>query len=351
MNKEKDKSTRKDAPAEIRSIGEIRGSTEEGIIEGYLTQWDTVDSWNTSFKRGSFKESFEKRGPKNIRMRWNHEELSGKLLECREDDFGPYVKLQCNLETDAGKKAYAHVRAGDVNCLSFGFNTKKDRWVGQVREILNIDLMECGPVEFQANDNAKITGVRSTDFDDTFSETELYQRGRKLMNALDATIMDIMWQTEPTAEAVISQCDTAIAKFHMAYIEWLNEFFARFESRSGVVPMECRNCIQEALRNVDTEALVKDTTLTSSDVETLKKGAILPLESRARLKSANEDLYKAHQAERNRLITEICNEFRSGGFSTPEKERFAALLGIEYVPEKDDVEDVIEFLKEFRNKF
>ncbi len=347
MEKKKDQ-TPDVSYGEIRSIG-TKGE-DEGIVEAYLTKWDTVDSWNTSFKQGAFTNTFNKRGVKGTRLIWNHNELAGKMLEMREDDYGPFVRAQFNLETDAGKKAYAHVRAGDVNCFSFGFNTVKDKWVGQVRQISEVDMLECGPVIFEANDKAKVTDVRAKDFDETQAQRELNNKGWQLINSLEMTIDDIYWQsTQPSSGTIISEVDTAIAKFHTAYMNWLNEYYAQYESREGKAPCEHRNQLQKAINSLDTDDLIKSTTLTSEEVKTMGKGCLLPVEERSKLLVASPILAKAHQETRGVMITTLCDELRHSGLTAGEVERVESLVDLSKKP--SEIDGAIGMLRELRSNF
>ena len=139
------------------SIREIKA--EEGIVDAYLTAWGTVDSYKTTFQRGSFSKTFENRANK-IRLLWNHDELAGKVLECKEDDYGPFVRVQFNLETEVGRTAFAHCRAGDVDAFSFGFNVINEKWDNGIRTFTEVKVLECSPVLFPANEAAVITQVR-----------------------------------------------------------------------------------------------------------------------------------------------------------------------------------------------
>lgn len=345
---------------EFRSVGEVREVGEQGIVSAYLTKWDTVDSWGTKFEKGAFNESFESRGAKGTRLIWNHTELAGKILDLGEDATGPYAEVQFNLETRAGKEAYEHVKAGDVECFSFGFNTQKDRWVKGVRSIQKVDMLECGPVIFQANDEAVITSIRSTDFNSTMYGNEVAQRGWKLIQALDETISDINWSSYNLADGVdlvshvTSLTDQAISGFHVAYMQWLDEYYNQFETReTAIPPREIRNTIQFALNQLGIESLSSKTSLTDDDVTCLKKGAMLPFESRSKLADLPEDFQKCHKEERRKSIENLCNELRVSGFSTAEKDRFAALLGINDKPEpvvKDTDKEISSFFSELRTK-
>lgn len=334
---------------ELRSVGEVRAKGDEGICEGYLTQWDTVDSWNTSFKKGSFSKSIASKGVENIRCIWNHSELAGKVIKLEERDYGPWARVKFNLETRAGQEAYAHVKNGDVNCFSFGFNTVKDKWVGQVRQILEVDIMECGPVIYQANDAAKITGVRSKDFNVTVYERDLSARGYRLVESMMTTLEEIRWDFESESADKVTDSDKAIAEFHSAYVAWMKELYEYQESRSKELPVEYRNAIQAAIRNIDADELVKTTSFTQKEVDVLKAGNILPIESRSKLVEVGGELEVAHKKERQKVIDSLCDEFRTADLTEAEVERFTALLNLSTRSEKvTEMETMASFFEDFR---
>ena len=41
---------------------EVRADEDAGVFSGYIAVWDTVDSHNSRFVRGSFKKTIEERG-------------------------------------------------------------------------------------------------------------------------------------------------------------------------------------------------------------------------------------------------------------------------------------------------
>jgi uncharacterized protein len=50
---------------------------------------------------------------------------------------------------------------GDLQGCSFMFSVKRDKWDGNVRELLDLDVYECGPVVMPAYQDAVLTGLRS----------------------------------------------------------------------------------------------------------------------------------------------------------------------------------------------
>ena len=155
---------------ETRASGEIRGTTEEGVITAYLTKFNTVDSYSSTFLPGSFKRTFEERGQK-IKLLWDHRDLCGHVIEAKEDSYGPRVVAQLNLDTTVGRDAYAHLKAGDVTEMSFGFNVISDKMVKNVRNISEIRCLEVSPVLFPANENATIIDIRGEEDNEVADET------------------------------------------------------------------------------------------------------------------------------------------------------------------------------------
>ena len=338
---------------EYRQLGKIRKLSDEdaveGIVEAYLTAWETVDSYTTSFQRGCFKKTFAERGHK-IKLIWNHETLAGKVLECREDDYGPFVKVQFNLDTTAGKEAFAHVRAGDVDSFSFGFNSLSDEIINKVRTFIEVRVMECGPVIFEANGAAKITDARAEDFEQTIKDNELSGRGWKLIWGLEETIDDIYWNYDNNSSEVVSKIDMAISDFHGAYMSWLAEYYSQFKTRAVEYKQltRQRNAIQEALKNTDSlENITRETSLTDTDFDRLKNGKLLSIESRSKLSELPENIREAHQKQRINTVEALCSEIRNIGFSEAEKQRFSALLGLvskEEIKEADFFEELTKTL-------
>lgn len=146
--------------AEQRTAGEIRAVNDEGVFEGYIAVWGSTDAYNSRFAKGAFKKTLQERGDK-IKVFYNHEQLVGRSLEIREDDYGVFVRGKINLEVPAGQEAFAFMKDGTLDGLSFGFRAIKQRYVEGVREITEVKLYEYGPVVFPANDDAAITDVRN----------------------------------------------------------------------------------------------------------------------------------------------------------------------------------------------
>lgn len=351
---------------EFRPFGEVRSiNEEEGIVEAYLTKWNTVDSYNSTFKRGAFKKTFQERQGK-IRLLFNHQTLCGKVLEAREDAVGPFVRCQFNLDTTAGKDGFAHVRAGDVDAFSFGFNVTKSGSKNGVREISEVICMECGPVIFPANDEAAIVAYRTAleeagrivldeeeeggeeeraeDFDDTFEDNQLMGMGWRLLMALEETLDDCWWNSGSTEE-VIGKVDEAIAKFQASYMQWARDFTSRFwegETRSSVPTNNHIAVLMQKYIDGGVEDLAKRTSFNLQELEDLRSGKMLPIESRSKLKELPAPIADAHHQMRCAKVEDLCAEIRSRGFTEMERVRFGALLGLTHVEDLRSSEEEID---------
>jgi len=299
---------------EIRSIGEIRAieDEDEGIVTAYLTKWGTVDSYNSTFQRGAFKQSFENRQEKGrIKFMYNHDTLIGKVLSAKEDGTGPKVRAQFNLDTQAGKDAFAHVKSGDLDGFSFGFFVNRDKMKDGVRVIQDVDCLECGPVIFPANQDASIVDVReqdldepeievedrATDFNETAARLEMSSRRWRILDSLVITLEDIMWDMD-NAEWE-SASNVAINDFQSAYIGWVGEYVEMMEAQNmRSIPMDSplKAAFRELLDGKTVADFAADTELTRSECETLRAGRFLDEKSERKLK-AFEDFHAVYQEE------------------------------------------------------
>lgn len=138
---------------------------ERGLIEGYGSTFNgEPDMHGDVIAPGAFAKALALRLPA---MLWAHDMSRpiGRWTHAEEDVRGLRLRGQLNLDTDAGREAHAHVKAGDVSGLSIGFLTPPggaliDQRSG-VRRLTEIDLYEVSPVAVPANQRARITNAKS----------------------------------------------------------------------------------------------------------------------------------------------------------------------------------------------
>lgn len=153
---------RLDLPLTLKSV------SDSGEFEGYGSVFGVEDSYGDVVVRGAFEASLAKWREKSRMpaLLWQHDmaEPIGIYTEMREDDTGLYLKGRLLIDDDPlAKRAHAHMKAGSLSGLSIGYmlddyeyDKEKGVWI-----LKAIDLWEVSLVTFPANDEARISDVKS----------------------------------------------------------------------------------------------------------------------------------------------------------------------------------------------
>lgn len=331
---------------EIRSLQELRGITDEGVFEGYIAVWDSVDDYGSTFQKGAFSKTIKERGSR-VKVFYNHDELVGRSLDIVEDDYGVRVTGQLTLDVQKAKDVYAFIRDKTLDGLSFGFRTIKERFNKGVREILEVRLYEYGPVIFPANEAAIITDYRaerilsmsnkpaapndskrSEDFNETAARSELMGRGARLQRNLDETLSDIWWSPELAPEDTAASVDKAISDFHAAYLEWANEFIESFwmgdsESRAAPGANDLAVAMSDWMGGETIAEIAANTSFTADELRALRQGRMI--NHREKLSELPDAVREAHKSVREKAVETLFSELRAG-LTPAEKRRVNALL-------------------------
>lgn len=333
---------------EIRAVAD--DDSDEGIIEGYVAVWDTIDSFNTRFQRGCFKKTIENRMNK-IKVLWNHDtgQPIGKLKEIREDDHGLFIRASLIKGVAKADETLQLIKGGAVDCLSFGFKKIHQKFERGIEVITEVMLGEISPVVFEANHAAKITSVRSEDFSETDSIRELRERGHRLLSSLEVTLQDIWWAEDYDVTEIVGLVKKATSDFSMAYTEWAQEVI---DIRTGGTRMdvnfgnELTNSFRSYCKENDTtiEKVAQSSCFTIEELRSLESGKVIA--DYNRITTLSEDLQTAHDSVRSKAVLTLCDELRAG-INTAEATRIEALLQKSLHNEADDT---IAYLRDLRNK-
>lgn len=295
---------------EKRALGfvETRAEGEEGIFSGYVVTWDSIDSYNTSFKKGSFKKTIAERAGK-VKLLWNHDFEGmplGSILELKEDDKGLWFRAQLSLATDRGREAYELLKIGAINTMSFGFKILKDAgFKDGVRQITEVQLMEISPVNFESNPTATINDVRATDFSATLDEADLRSGGRRILNAFDETLWDI-WYDAESPEQLIQLMDSAWGSAHTAYIDWLQKMTeSEPELRGNPEANELSRAFIEQMEGRTALEFAADSTLTRAQVDDLRRGKLI---DEAAAQALPDQIRSIHESEKARLTDDLISQ-------------------------------------------
>lgn len=153
---------RLDLPLTIKSV------SDTGEFEGYGSVFGVKDSYADIVMPGAFKASLDrwKENGRQPALLWQHNmnEPIGIYTDVREDDVGLVVKGRLLIDDDPlAKRAHAHMKAGSLSGLSIGYMLKDYDYDSEKDAFLlkEIDLWEISLVTFPANDEARISEVKS----------------------------------------------------------------------------------------------------------------------------------------------------------------------------------------------
>lgn len=150
---------------------EVKADGEDGLITGYGSIWDAVDSYGETVVKGAFKDSLKdwKKRKRPIPMLWQHrsDQPIGGWHEYEEDSTGLLLRGKLNLETQRGKEAWSDVKAQNVGGLSIGYyEVEADPYTygrpnDEPRKLKKLDLRETSVVTFPALREAQIDAVKA----------------------------------------------------------------------------------------------------------------------------------------------------------------------------------------------
>ncbi|PHM66714.1 primosome assembly protein PriA [Xenorhabdus sp. KJ12.1] len=153
---------RLDVPLKIKSV------SESGEFEGYGSVFGVKDSYDDIVLPGAFTNTLKHWGDKGSlpALLWQHrmDEPIGIYTDMKEDETGLYLKGRLLIEDDPlAKRAHAHMKAGSLSGLSIGYVLKDWEYDRSKEAFLlkDLDLWEVSLVTFPANDEARVSDVKS----------------------------------------------------------------------------------------------------------------------------------------------------------------------------------------------
>jgi len=138
-------------------------SLSADAFEGYASLFGVADGAGDVVEPGAFAASLKKRGPREVRMLWQHfaHEPIGVWEAIREDSRGLYVRGRLTGHVQRAGEARALIADGAVNGLSIGFRTRRatrDARSG-TRHLLEIELWEVSVVTFPLLTGSHVTAI------------------------------------------------------------------------------------------------------------------------------------------------------------------------------------------------
>lgn len=135
---------------------------KKGIVTGYFSSFDNVDSDGDVIRKGAFtktiKENFNR-----VRHLLDHDATKavGKILMLQEDQKGLYYESKAGRHT-LGRDFLLMVEDGLITEHSIGFVTVKQKAMGNYNEISEVKLYEGSSLQgWGANEMTPITGMKN----------------------------------------------------------------------------------------------------------------------------------------------------------------------------------------------
>jgi len=144
---------------------DTKAVSENGVFEGYASVFGERDLGGDIVEAGAFTKSLKLRGHAGIKMLADHESAKriGVWEAMSEDSKGLFVKGRLLLEKQIAKDVYIDLKAGALDSMSIGFQTKSDAYDGRrrARILKEVDLREVSLVTVGMNESARVTDVKA----------------------------------------------------------------------------------------------------------------------------------------------------------------------------------------------
>lgn len=156
---------RMSGPLEVRFASDGKA----GIVSGYASVFGgEPDIYGDVIAPGAFRKSLSaaKSSGRLPVMLWSHDMSKpiGRWTDMSEDAKGLTVRGQLNLDTAAGRDAFAHLKAGDVDGFSIGYRVPAGGRTAKGKGVFlltQIDLVEVSIVAVPAASSARVETVKS----------------------------------------------------------------------------------------------------------------------------------------------------------------------------------------------
>lgn len=149
---------------EVKLLSEPLEFSGNGVFEGYASLFGVPDLGKDMVMPGAFRASLERRGPRGVRMLWQHNpaEPIGTWLALEEDGRGLRVRGRLNLAVERAREIAALTKEGAIDGLSIGFRVERarhDKGAG-LRRLERVDLWEISLVTFPMLPGARVSSIK-----------------------------------------------------------------------------------------------------------------------------------------------------------------------------------------------
>ena len=212
---------------------ELKGLTDEGTFEGYLSTYD-LDECNDQVVPGAFRKTLSEWRKKKvpIPLLWMHDTNQPVgYLEGEEDEKGLRVNGTLLLELQRARDAHVLLKAKVLNSLSIGYKCIKNKLSDNINKLLEVRLYEGSTVLWPMNGQAIVTGVKKLDDDLLYRLKALEEKLLALTGASDTDVVNAVSRHQP-AEPPLIPMEPGVHSVEeiKALLDKLTEIEMRFKS-------------------------------------------------------------------------------------------------------------------------
>lgn len=140
----------------------------QGVFEAIVAVFGNVDRVGDKIMPGAFTKSLEtwaeRERPIPVIFSHNWDDLDahiGHVIEAAEVDEGLYVKGQLDIEEDFARKVWRKMSQGLLADFSFAYDEIDSKWIDDVHELHELDILEVGPTLVGANPATHLLNVKA----------------------------------------------------------------------------------------------------------------------------------------------------------------------------------------------
>lgn len=149
-------------------IAEVKASGDAWEVSGYVSTFGNVDLGGDVVVAGAFDRTLAewKAGTNKVRFLRQHDssQVLGVPLELKVDSTGLFGRFKIS-RTQLGEETRTLLKDGALDSFSMGYRAAEVDFAenGDVRKLLEVDLLESSIVAIPMNPDALVSGVKSLD--------------------------------------------------------------------------------------------------------------------------------------------------------------------------------------------
>jgi Escherichia/Staphylococcus phage prohead protease len=147
----------------------LTSTTDQGIIEAYVSVFGNVDKAGDRVMRGAFTRSLQKwrESGRRIPVIWAHswgdiDSHIGYVIDAMEDETGLRLAMKFDLTEPRAARIFQLIKERRISQYSFSYDILRERMAEDgATELLELDLLEAGPCLLGMNPETFTVSVKS----------------------------------------------------------------------------------------------------------------------------------------------------------------------------------------------